>query len=135
MYPAFCQQHGLPRRAGFPPALSDSECLTIELVGQYLGYTSQKQLYEHMHDRFGGWFPALRDRVSFTRECANLWQVKAWMHQRLVEHVGGLKAPCQIIDTLPEGAPVPTADFSHRVRRRRPATERRLLSGQRRSLL
>ena len=37
LYPAFCQQHGLPRRAGFPPALSDSECLTVELVGQYLG--------------------------------------------------------------------------------------------------
>ena len=21
LYPAFCQQHGLPRRAGFPPAV------------------------------------------------------------------------------------------------------------------
>ena len=67
LYPPFCQQHGLPRRAGFPPALSDSECLTIEWVGQYLGYTSQKQLYGPMHDRFGAWFPALRDRSTFTR--------------------------------------------------------------------
>ena len=50
LYPAFCRQHGLPRRAGFLPALSDSECLAIELVGQYLGYASQKQLYEQMHD-------------------------------------------------------------------------------------
>jgi hypothetical protein len=64
LYPAFCRQHGLPRRAGFPPALSDSECLTVELAGQYLGYTSQKQLYEHMHDRFGAWFPALKDRIG-----------------------------------------------------------------------
>ena len=101
LYPAFCRQHGLPRRAGFPPALSDSECLTVELAGQYLGYASQKQLYEHMHDRFGPWFPALKDRAAFTRQCANLWQVKAFMHHHLVERLGGLKAPCQIIDTLP----------------------------------
>ena len=77
LYPAFCQHHGLPRRAGFPPALSDSECLTVELVVSYLGYTSQKQLYEQMHDRFGAWFPALHDRSAFTRQCANLWQVKS----------------------------------------------------------
>ena len=76
LYPAFCQQHGLPRRSGFPPALSDIECLTVELVGQYLGYTTQKQLYEQMHDRWSTWFPALRDRVAFGRQCANLWQVK-----------------------------------------------------------
>ena len=111
LYPAFCQQHGLPRRASFAPALSDSESLTIELVGQYLGYTSQKQLYEHMHDRFGAWFPALRCRVAFTRQCANLWQVKAWMHHHLVERLGGDQAPYQIIDTLP----VP---ICHRARRR-----------------
>ena len=28
LYPHFCHQHGQPRRAGFPPALSDSEWLT-----------------------------------------------------------------------------------------------------------
>ena len=28
LYPQFCHQHGPPRRAGFPPALSDSEWLT-----------------------------------------------------------------------------------------------------------
>ena len=114
LYPAFCQQHGLPRRAGFPPALSDSECLTVELVGQYLGYTSQKQLYEQMHDRWGPWFPALQDRVAFTRQCANLWQVKAWMHQHLVTRLGGDQAPYQIIDTLP----VPICHTARRFQRR-----------------
>ncbi len=114
LYPAFLKQHGHPRRAGFPPALSDSECLTIELVGQYLGYTSQKQLYEQMHDRWGPWFPALQDRVAFTRQCANLWQVKAWMHQHLVARLGGDQAPYQIIDTLP----VPICHTARRFQRR-----------------
>ena len=114
LYPAFLKQHGLPRRAGFPPALSDSECLTIELVGSYLGYTSQKQLYEQMQDRWRAWFPALRDRSAFTRQCANLWQVKAWMHQHLVKRLGGDQAPYQIIDTLP----VPLCHTARRFQRR-----------------
>ena len=101
LYSAFCQQHGLPRRAGFPPALSDSECLTVELVGQYLGYTSQKQLYEQMHDRWSTWFPALKDRVAFTRQCANLWQVKAWMHHHLVDRLGGDQAPAKSLIPYP----------------------------------
>ena len=66
LYPAFCQQHGLPRRAGLAPALSDRACLTLELVGLYLGYRSQKQLYAQRPDRFSAWFPALRCRVAFT---------------------------------------------------------------------
>ncbi|SVD39747.1 uncharacterized protein METZ01_LOCUS392601, partial [marine metagenome] len=51
LYPHFCHQHGQPRRAGFPPALSDSECLTLEVVGHYLGYGTQKQLYEQLPNR------------------------------------------------------------------------------------
>jgi len=100
-YASFCRRYGKPRRAGFEPALSDAECLTIEIVGQFLGYSSQKQLYERMHDRFGGWFPALTDRVAFVRQSANLWQVKAWIQQHLVQLLGGAHYPCQIIDTLP----------------------------------
>ena len=133
LYPAFCQQHGLPRRAGFPPALSDIECLTVEWVEpQYLGYTTQKQLYEQMHDRWNTWFPALRDRVAFGRQCANLWQVKAWMHHHIVERLGGYQAPCQIIDTLP-GKALPTllkVKSSVQLAGRRPRRQRRCQSRQ-----
>ena len=60
LYPHFCHHYGRPRRSGFSPSLSDSECLTIEVVGHFLGYSTQKQLYKQMHDRWVGWFPALR---------------------------------------------------------------------------
>ena len=33
LYPHFCHHYGRPRRSGFSPSLSDSECLTIEVVG------------------------------------------------------------------------------------------------------
>jgi hypothetical protein len=101
LYPQFCRVHGAPRRAGFPPALSDSECLTLEVVGHYLGYTTQKQLFAQLHERFGAWFPGLRDRPAFTRQSANLWQVKTWLHQHIVEQLGGHQAPLQVIDTMP----------------------------------
>jgi len=114
LYPQFCHQHGRPRSAGFAPALSDSECLTLEVVGHYLGYGTQKALYEYAQERFGAWFPGLRDRSAFVRQSANLWQVKTWMHQHIVQRVGGHQAPIQIIDTLP----VPICKLARRFQRR-----------------
>lgn len=99
-YPHFCQTYGHPRRAGFSPGLSDSECLTIELVGHYLGYSTQKQLYEQMHDRWALWFPAFNDRVAFVRQCANVWHVKAWIHHHIVQLLAGHQARLQVIDTV-----------------------------------
>ena len=113
-YPHFCQTYGHPRRAGFSPGLSDSECLTIELVGHYLGYSTQKQLYEQMHDRWAPWFPAFNDRVAFVRQCANLWHVKAWMHHHIVQLLAGHQARLQVIDTVP----VPICKVARRFQRR-----------------
>ena len=42
LYPDFCQKYGNPRRAGFSPALTDPECLTLGIMGQFLGYPNQK---------------------------------------------------------------------------------------------
>ena len=114
LYPQFIQRYGRPRRGGFLPALSDEECLTIEIVGQYLGYHRQKQLYERMHERFGPWFPALTDRVALVRQSANLCQVKAWLHQHLVHRLGGHQARCQLIDTVP----IPVCKLARRFRRK-----------------
>lgn len=114
LYPALCRQYGPPRRAGFAPALSDPECLTLEVVGQYLGYAKQEDLYEQMRRQYGAWFPALPDRVAFVRQSANLWQIKAWLHRRLVTLLGGDHAPVQIIDTVP----VPICKLARRWRRK-----------------
>jgi hypothetical protein len=114
LYPAYCQRNGKLRQAGSEPALSDAECLTIEIVGQLLGHQTQKQLYEQMHERFGTWFPALKDRPAFVRQSANLWQVKVWMQQHIVTRLGGHQAPCQIIDTLP----LPICKLARRSRRK-----------------
>ena len=137
LYPDFCQTYGKPRRAGFDPVLTDlpvradartqtgAECLTIELVGHFIGYPTQKQLYEQtclqrrtlrrqVRERFGAWFPNLKDRTAFLRQSANLWRVKAVLHHLLVQRLGGHQAPCQIIDTLP----IPICHLQRRWRRK-----------------
>jgi hypothetical protein len=114
LYPRFCQEHGSPRRAGFAPALSDSECLTVEMVGHYLGYSTQKQVFEQMKDRFGAWFPGLRDRAAFTRQSAHLWIVKSGLHQQIVDALGGHQASLQVIDTMP----LPICKLARRFQRR-----------------
>ena len=114
LYPHFCQSYGKPRQAGFDPVLTDAECLTIELVGHFIGYPTQKQLYEQIRERFCTWFPNLKDRTAFLRQSANLWQVKAILHQQLVQRLGGHHAPCQIIDTLP----IPICHLQRRWRRK-----------------
>ena len=48
------------------------------------------------------------------RQSANLWQVKAILHQQLVQRLGGHHAPCQIIDTLP----IPICHLQRRWRRK-----------------
>lgn len=114
LYPAFCQQYGKPRRAGFEPALSDPECLAIEVVGQYLGYAKQKTLYERMRQQCGAWFPGLQDRSTFVRQAANLWQVKAWLQRQLVHWLESDRAPVQVIDTVP----VPICTLARRWQRK-----------------
>ena len=52
--------------------------------------------------------------MAFTRQSANLWQVKAWLHQHIVTQLAGDRAPLQIIDTLP----VPICKVARRFQRR-----------------
>ncbi len=50
LYPDFCQAYDAPRRAGFAPTLSDSEGLTLEVVGHYLAlFKHQLQLSQVLY--------------------------------------------------------------------------------------
>ena len=73
------------RRRGPAPALADSEVLTIEAVGEFLGLDTDRGLHSYFRRHFGHLFPGLRlvHRTTFLRQAANLWAVKQ-----------GLKARC-----------------------------------------
>lgn len=74
------------RQRGPAPKLSDSEVLTIEIVGEFLGLDTDKAIFRYFKHHYGGWFPELGEihRTTFTRQAANLWKVKERLWQELL---------------------------------------------------
>ena len=99
-YPLLVKQYGL-RRGGCSPALTDEEVLTMEICGEYLKLSNDKDLYEYFAKHYRHFFPHLRDRTLFVRQGANLWRLKAALQQRLVQLSGQGQDMVQAIDTMP----------------------------------
>lgn len=89
------------RRGGFAPALSDEEVITMEICGEFLKHSTDKDLFNYFKAHYQDWFPALKDRTLFVRQAANLWQFKALIQQQIVRAADQLFANLQVIDTLP----------------------------------
>src|SRR3954452_11970653 len=104
------------RQRGFAPALSDSEVLTMEVVGEYLGIDTDTGLYRYFRQHYGAWFPALRrvDRSTFARQAANLTMVKGHLWQHLSAQVAH-DPLLSIVDSFP----VPVCRFARARRCRR----------------
>lgn len=99
-YQAIVAEHPL-RRRGFAPALSDEEVITLEICGEYLGLDQDEELFDYFVAHYAAWFPQLKQRTSFVRQAANLWQVKAMIQQRLTVISGQASDAVQMIDTMP----------------------------------
>lgn len=97
------------RQRGPAPRLADSEVLTIEIVGEFLGIATDQGLYRYFRRHHAALFPALTrvHRTTFTRQAANLWALThaLWRAQArlLVPH-----PQLHIIDS----APVPVCRFA-----------------------
>ncbi len=63
------------RERGSLPKLSDSEVITMEMVGEYLGLDTDKGIYQYFKRHWLDCFSQLPDRTNFARQCANLWKV------------------------------------------------------------
>lgn len=111
---------GKLRARGPEPALSDSEVLTMEIVGETLGYHADSRLFWYFRRHHASAFPALTriHRSSFVRHAANLWAVKQLLHRHLVALLTDLHC-----DWLVDSMPVPVCRFAR-------ARPRRLYPGQ-----
>jgi len=95
-------QHAYPgRQRGFAPRLADSEVLTMETVGEFLGIDAEKQIWHYFRRHWSSWFPRLGSRSSFVRQAANLWYIKQVIQERLATALGAYGAPVHIIDGFP----------------------------------
>lgn len=92
-----------PGRARGPdPTVSDSEVITIELVGEFWGLGTDRALYRHFRAYHRAEFPALArvHRTTFARQAANLWHVKQQLHRTLAAGLAGAD-PVWLVDSLP----------------------------------
>ena len=66
------------RSRGPEPKLADSEVITMEVVGTYLGIAQDKALYEYFQRHYAHFFPELSHihRTTFVRQASNLWVLK-----------------------------------------------------------
>lgn len=105
---------GKPLRSrGFNPKLSDSEVLTMEIVGEFLGMDQDKHIWRYFLRHWKSWFPQLASRTTFARQAANLWKVKQYLQERFARRIGVIGDAVHIID----GFPIPVCLFS-RARRK-----------------
>lgn len=77
------------RQRGPHPTLWDSEVLTMEVVGAYLGLEQESALFAYFRHHYAHFFPALRQvhRTTFVRQAANLWAIKECLWQHLAAQV------------------------------------------------
>ena len=90
------------RRRGPAPTLADSEVLTMELVGEFLGLDQDIAIYRYFRRAHPGWFPALMllHRTTFARQAANLWALKERLWRVLLDRVA-YDPSLSLIDSVP----------------------------------
>src|SRR5215204_3097434 len=105
---------GRIRQRGFPPKLSDAELLTMEIVGEFLGFQTDKRIWEYFKRHWNNWFPKIPCRTTFARQAANLWRVKQILQKQLSTSLECFDESLYILD----GFPIPVCHFA-RARRGR----------------
>lgn len=74
------------RRSGRPVRMSDSEVLTVALVGQWrygVAWQSERGVVRYMQAHGRGWFPKMVGRSAFNQRVRNLWAVLVRLQQAL----------------------------------------------------
>jgi hypothetical protein len=108
----------LPRRRGPRPTLTDSEVITIELVGEFWGLDRDTALLRHFRAYHPAEFPNLAgvSRTTFARQAANLWAVKERLRARLAAWLAAGQ-PVWLVDSMPiEACKFGRASFCQRLR-------------------
>ena len=96
------------RNKGPSPALEDSEVITMELVGEFLGKDRDKTIWEYFKSHWLHFFPKMPDRTTFVRQAANLHMIKRILQERIATNLGAFNDILHMVD----GLPMPTCKFA-----------------------
>ena len=104
---------GRLRGRGPTPTLFDSEVLTIEVVGEFLGIDQDTELFAYFRRHYAHFFPNLRcvHRTTFSRQAANLWKVKEILWQEFLA-----ESPHDPTFALCDSLPLPACLFARAYR-------------------
>jgi hypothetical protein len=102
MLPVITQGQRL-RQRGPMPQLADSEVVTMEIVGMYLGESQDSEVFTYFQRHYRHFFPGIGqiDRSTFVRQAANLWAVKERLWIALRDHLLRQDELVGIIDSMP----------------------------------
>ena len=103
-----------PLRARGPaPRLCDSEVITIEVVGEFLGLDEDTELFAYFRCHYAHFFPNLLQvhRTTFTRQAAKLWKAKEHLWHGLLA-----EAPHDPTFALVDSFPLPACLFARAYR-------------------
>ncbi len=99
LYPHIVPQ-SIKDRPGPLPNLSDSEVLSICLVGEMLMY-SETAWVRYVQKNYRYLFPHLNERSRFHRRSKDLWLLKSLFRQQIVTQLNGFNDPLLLIDSVP----------------------------------
>lgn len=99
-----CAAHPAPVRRGPRPRMSDSEVLTLLMIGHWHG-SSERRLLRHANSHLRSWFPVLLSAAAFNRRARRLAPRLAEVMHRLARQLGVAREAYEIVD----GLPVPVA--------------------------
>jgi Transposase DDE domain len=107
---------GRLRARGPAPTLFDSEVLTIEVVGEFLGLDEDTELFAYFRRHYAHFFPNLMrvHRTTFARQAANLWKAKERLWQELLA-----QTPHDPTFAICDSMPMPACLFARAYRCRR----------------
>lgn len=102
------------RQAGPAPTLADSEVITMEVIGMYLGLNQDTKLFAYFQCHWSQFFPALvrLHRTTFVRQAANLWKVK----ERLWCLIRDERLPYDSTVAIVDSFPLPVCLFARAYR-------------------
>jgi hypothetical protein len=95
------------RRRGITPKLSDSEVITMDIVGEFLGKDTDTGIWRYFKEHWLEWFPGLGSRVNYAKQSANLWRIKQEIQAAFAEQSGALVDRLHMAD----GLPIPVCHF------------------------
>jgi hypothetical protein len=89
------------RKRGPQPQLTDGEVITMEIVGEFLGYPEDKALWEYFKTHWLHYFPKLGTRETFIRQAANLWWTKEQIQKHLASDLDAFQDDLHFFDGFP----------------------------------